>query len=100
MSAFETIHTNYGLARIAAAAAGGSIINLQFMAVGDGNGQPVTPNPAQVALVREVYRAAINESLRVRDQSRSTDLSCGDRTTARAVSDSTELGRCGDLGRC
>lgn len=60
MSKFATIHTTVGLAAMSAAQAGGTPINLTHMAVGDGNGNPVTPDAAQTALVREVYRAAIN----------------------------------------
>ncbi len=57
---FATLHTNAGLTLIADAQATGVPINLTDMAVGDGNGNPVTPNPTQTGLVREVYRAAIN----------------------------------------
>ena len=57
---FKTIHTNYGLARMAAAEASGVPINLTHMAIGDGNGNPVTPSQAQTALVREVYRSTVN----------------------------------------
>lgn len=60
MATFKTIHTNYGLAAMAAAEASGVPINLTHMAVGDGNGNPVTPDPAQTGLVREMYRAAVN----------------------------------------
>lgn len=58
--AFKTIHTNYGLAALAQAEATGTPINLTHMAVGDGNGNPVTPSQNQTALVRERYRATIN----------------------------------------
>lgn len=58
--AFKTIHTNYGLAELAQAEATGTPINLTHMAVGDGNGNPVTPSQSQTALVRERYRATIN----------------------------------------
>ncbi|WP_417777091.1 phage tail protein [Stutzerimonas xanthomarina] len=58
--AFRTIHTLYGLTRLAQAEAAGSTINLPHMAVGDGNGNPVTPAESQTTLVRERYRAAVN----------------------------------------
>lgn len=58
--AFKTIHTLYGLTRLAQAEAAGSVINLPHMAVGDGNGNPVTPAESQTTLVRERYRAAVN----------------------------------------
>lgn len=58
--AFITIHTNYGLQSLAQAEATGTQILLTHMAVGDGNGNPVTPDPAQTTLVREMFRATIN----------------------------------------
>lgn len=58
--AFKTIHTNYGLAKLAQAEAQGTTINLPQMAVGDGGGNPVTPNENQSQLVRERYRANVN----------------------------------------
>lgn len=57
---FKTIHTNYGLTKLAAAEAAGTHINLTQMAVGDGNGNPTTPSQSQTALVRELYRHAVN----------------------------------------
>lgn len=57
---FSTIHTSYGLQRMAAAEAAGEEINLTHMAVGDGNGNAVTPTEDQTQLVRERYRAAVN----------------------------------------
>lgn len=52
--------TAYGLAKVAAAQAGGPQINLTHVAVGDGNGNPVPePTGAETALVREVYRNQI-----------------------------------------
>lgn len=58
--AFATIHTNYGLQLLASAEANGVTINLPEMAVGDGGGKPVDPQPTQTQLVRERYRAAVN----------------------------------------
>ncbi len=60
MAEFRTIHTTYGLQRIASAEASGTPINLTHMAVGDGNGNPVTPAENQTALVREMYRSTVN----------------------------------------
>lgn len=57
---YKTIYTNAGLARIAAAQASGTPLLVTHMAVGDGNGSPVTPVPTQTALAREVYRHAVN----------------------------------------
>ena len=45
---------------MAAAEAAGDEINLTHMAVGDGNGNAVTPTEDQTQLVRERYRAAVN----------------------------------------
>lgn len=58
--AFITIHTNYGLQELARAESTGTQISLTHMAVGDGNGNPVTPDPSQTHLARERYRATIN----------------------------------------
>lgn len=58
--AYATIHTNYGLQRLAQAEATGVPINLIEMAVGDGNGNETTPSPTQTNLVRERFRATIN----------------------------------------
>lgn len=60
MNYYRTIHTLYGLQRMAAAEATGVSINLVQMAVGDGNGNPVSPSESQTALVREKFRATIN----------------------------------------
>lgn len=46
--------------KLAQAESTGTAINLTHMAVGDGNGNPVTPNPTQTQLVRERFRATIN----------------------------------------
>lgn len=58
--AYKTIHTAYGLQRMAAAEATGVSINLTHMAVGDGGGNPVEPSESQASLVREQYRREIN----------------------------------------
>lgn len=54
MANFKTIHTTYGLQRMAQAEATGVPINLVAMAVGDGGGNPVTPKANQTNLVREI----------------------------------------------
>lgn len=59
MAQFATIHTQAGLQAMSEAEATGTPINLTEMAVGDGNGNPVTPEESQTTLLREVYRAAI-----------------------------------------
>lgn len=58
--AFITIHTNYGLQALARAESTGTQILLTHMAVGDGNGNPVTPDQTQTQLVRERFRTTIN----------------------------------------
>ena len=57
---YFAIPTHAGQAKIANAIALGVPLKITQMAVGDGNGQPVTPNPAQTALVREQRRAPLN----------------------------------------
>ncbi|MGN5127758.1 phage tail-collar fiber domain-containing protein [Aeromonas sp. 30P] len=57
---YFAIPTNAGQAKIANALALGVPLKITHMAVGDGNGQPVTPDPAQTKLVREQRRAPLN----------------------------------------
>lgn len=57
---YFAILTAAGQAKLANAIALGVPLKITHMAVGDGNGQPVTPNAAQTALVREKRRAPIN----------------------------------------
>lgn len=57
---YFAIPTDAGQAKIANAIALGIPLKITHMAVGDGNGQPVTPNAAQTALVGERRRAPIN----------------------------------------
>lgn len=61
MAQFYTLLTNIGLAKLANAQALGQVVQWSHMAVGDGNGNPTTPNATQTALVRERYRAGINQ---------------------------------------
>lgn len=60
MSAFYTLLTNAGRAKLAAALALGEPLALHEMALGDGNGNPVTPLASMSALVHQVYRAELN----------------------------------------
>lgn len=60
MAEYRTIHTIYGLTAMAQAEATGVPINLTHMAVGDGNGNAVTPTEGQTTLAREIFRAAVN----------------------------------------
>lgn len=55
-----SILTNRGKALEAASAAGGAPVVLDGFVVGDGNGNAVTPEAGQTALVREVYRGIIS----------------------------------------
>lgn len=57
---YFAIPTDAGQAKISNAIALGIPLKITHMAVGDGNGQPVTPNATQTALVRERRRAPIN----------------------------------------
>jgi len=60
MANFKTIYTNYGLSALTAAQAKSALLNLTHMAVGDGNGNATTPDPAQTGLAREMFRAPVN----------------------------------------
>ncbi|MFM5527732.1 phage tail protein [Aeromonas veronii] len=57
---YFAIPTHVGQAKISNALALGIPLKITHMAVGDGNGQPVTPDPAQTKLVREQRRAPLN----------------------------------------
>lgn len=61
MSEFYSVVTNIGRAKIAAAIAASETLGLKAIAVGDGNGNPITPDVTMTALVREVYRGDLNE---------------------------------------
>jgi len=61
MATYYTLLTKIGQAKIANAIALGQEVAWTDMAVGDGNGNPTTPNENQTQLVREVYRAPINQ---------------------------------------
>lgn len=61
MSEFYSVVTNIGRAKIATAIADTETLGLKSIAVGDGLGNPVTPEPTMTSLVREVYRGDLNE---------------------------------------
>jgi len=60
MADFLPILTDIGRAKMIAAVALGETLQFTSMALGDGGGAPVTVNPAQTALVHEVYRANLS----------------------------------------
>ncbi|AVX36658.1 phage tail protein [Yersinia massiliensis] len=57
---FFALLTNIGAAKLANATALGTRVEITQMAVGDGGGTLPTPNPAQIKLVNEQRRAALN----------------------------------------
>jgi tail-collar fiber protein len=56
MSEYFAILTNSGLAAVAAAVAAGTDVDLTEFAVGDGNGNPVTPLATMTELTNELHR--------------------------------------------
>jgi len=58
--AFKTIYTRLGARLLVQASTSQNPIQLTHMAVGDGAGNPTTPQGTQTTLVRERYRATIN----------------------------------------
>lgn len=67
MADFYSILTTVGKAALANAAALGKTVTLTEMAVGDGNGEAVSPTEDMTELVNEVYRAEINTPVVVDD---------------------------------
>ncbi|NKI74760.1 phage tail protein [Dickeya sp. CFBP 2040] len=61
---YMTLLTQVGTAKLANATALGKMLNITHMGVGDGGGNPTTPNPTQTALINEKRRAVLN-ALRV-----------------------------------
>ncbi len=57
---YYSVLTTYGSQQLATAIATRQPLNITHFAVGDGNGQTVTPNVAHTALVNEVHRATIS----------------------------------------
>lgn len=60
MAEFVSVLTDIGRAKMIAAVALGETLEFSSMAVGDGGGFPIVPDPAMKALVGERYRAGIN----------------------------------------
>ncbi|MFI9662400.1 phage tail protein [Klebsiella michiganensis] len=60
MSEYATYLTEYGLARMAAAALTGETVDFAEMGVGDGGGVGLTPDAARSQLINELYRAPLN----------------------------------------
>ena len=58
---YYTLLTNIGLAKLLNAQALGTVVQWSHMAVGDGNGNPTAPTQAHTALLRERYRAPLNQ---------------------------------------
>lgn len=58
---YKTLLTTSGAAKLAAATAGGTLISLTHMAVGDGGGSLPEPDVSQTALIREKWRAELNK---------------------------------------
>lgn len=57
---YRTILTNAGEQAIAFAMQNNAAVSLSEMAVGDGAGNAITPDPQQSMLVREMFRAPVN----------------------------------------
>jgi phage-related tail fiber protein len=60
LPAYYAIWTTVGLTRLAAATASGIPVPFAYVAVGDGNGAPITPSAAMTALVNERARVDRN----------------------------------------
>jgi len=58
---YKTLLTTAGAAKLAAASAGGTLISLTHMAVGDGGGTLPEPDVSQTTLIREKWRAELNK---------------------------------------
>lgn len=61
MAKYHAILTTAGAAKIVAATAGGTKLNLMKMAVGDGGGTLPVPNANQTKLINETYRTTLNK---------------------------------------
>ncbi|EPT3115980.1 phage tail protein [Klebsiella pneumoniae] len=68
MAKYSAVVTAAGREKMAAAAITGQPVGFAFMGVGDGGGMVPSPDPAQVSLVNERYRAALNRVV-IADQS-------------------------------
>lgn len=60
MATYQTILTAKGKALIAAALIAGKQVQITTGVVGDGGGNPTTPDPNQTTLVRQVFQAQLN----------------------------------------
>lgn len=58
---YKTLLTTAGAAKLAAATAGGTLISLTHMAVGDGGGTLPEPDVSQAILIREKWRSELNK---------------------------------------
>ncbi|HBZ4038439.1 TPA: phage tail protein [Klebsiella pneumoniae] len=68
MAKYSAVVTAAGREKMAAAAITGQPVGFAFMGVGDGGGVVPAPDPTQVSLVNERYRAALNRVV-IADQS-------------------------------
>ncbi|EOX6850961.1 phage tail protein [Klebsiella quasipneumoniae] len=68
MAKYNAVVTAAGREKMAAAAITGQPVGFAFMGVGDGGGVVPSPDPTQVSLVNERYRAALNRVV-IADQS-------------------------------
>ncbi|MBG2657247.1 phage tail protein [Klebsiella oxytoca] len=68
MAKYSAVVTAAGREKMAAAAITGQPVGFAFMGVGDGGGVVPSPDPAQVSLVNERYRAGLNRVV-IADQS-------------------------------
>lgn len=68
MAKYSAVVTAAGREKMAAAAITGQPVGFAFMGVGDGGGMVPAPDPTQVSLVNERYRAALNRVV-IADQS-------------------------------
>ncbi|AXS20673.1 TPA: phage tail protein [Klebsiella pneumoniae] len=57
---YTTLLTPAGEAKLAEAALTGDPVGFAFMAVGDGGGESLQPDPARQDLINEIYRAPLN----------------------------------------
>ncbi|AYH49950.1 phage tail protein [Dickeya fangzhongdai] len=57
---YMTLLTQVGATKLANATALGKVLDITHMGVGDGGGNPTTPDPAQTALINEKRRAPLN----------------------------------------
>jgi len=67
-STYFAVFTTLGLTRLAEAQASGVPLVFTHVAVGDGNGSPITPNSSMTALVHEVARVTVNDVQVVDDE--------------------------------